>query len=70
MGAGWGNIVENVYIKKLSQEHGIIKATPEFIENITVGDIIKIIPVHVCTTSNLHQSYVTLENEKINRFRF
>ena len=70
MGTGWGNIVENVYIKKLSQEHGIIKATPEFIENINVGDIVKIIPVHACTTANLHQSYVTLENEKIDRFRF
>ena len=70
MGAGWGNIVEKVYIKKLSQEHGIIKATPEFIENINIGDIIKIIPVHACTTANLHQSYVTLENEKIGRFRF
>ena len=70
MEAGWGNIIENVYIKKLSQEHGIIEATPKFIENINVGDIIKIIPVHACTTSNMYQSYVTLENEKIDRFRF
>ena len=70
MGSGWGNIVENVYIKKLSQEHGIIKATPVFMENINAGDIIKIIPVHACTTANLHQSYVTLENEEIDRFRF
>jgi len=70
LGTGWGNIVEKVYIKKLSQEHGIIKATPEFIENINVGDIIKIIPVHACTTANLYQSYVTLANEEIDRFRF
>ena len=70
IGAGWGNIVENVYVKKLSQEHGIINTTPEFMENINVGDIIKIIPVHACTTANLHQSYVTLKDEKINRFRF
>ena len=70
LGTGWGNIIENIYIKKLSQEHGIIKATPKFIENINVGDIIKILPVHACTTANLHQSYVTLENEEIGRFRF
>jgi len=70
IGRGWGNIVEHVYIKKLSQEHGIIKATPEFIENVYVGDIIKIIPIHACTTANLHDSYVTLKNEKIDRFRF
>lgn len=70
LGTEWGNIVENVYIIKLSQEHGTIKATPEFIEDINVGDIIKIIPIHACTTANLHQSYLTLENEKIDRFRF
>ena len=69
-GAGWGSIVENVYIKKLSQEHGILKATPEYIENINVGDIIKVIPVHACTTANLYESYVSLEDEKIDRFRF
>jgi D-serine deaminase-like pyridoxal phosphate-dependent protein len=69
-GAGWGNIIKNVYVKKLSQEHGILKATSEFIENIKIGDIIKIIPVHACTTANLFETYLTLENEKIERFRF
>jgi len=68
-GSGWGNIIKNVYVKKLSQEHGILKATSEFIENIKIGDIIKIIPVHACTTSNLFETYLTLDNEKIERFR-
>jgi len=69
-GAGWGNIIKNVYVKKLSQEHGILKATSEFIDNTKIGDIIKIIPVHACTTANLFETYLTLENEKIERFRF
>jgi len=68
-GAGWGDLINNVYIKKLSQEHGIIKATQEFINTVKIGDIIKIIPVHACTTANLFESYVTLEGEKIGRFR-
>jgi len=67
---GWGNIIENVYIKKLSQEHGIIKATSKFIDSVDIGDILKVIPVHACTTANLFESYVTLENERIGRFRF
>jgi len=69
-GAGWGSIIKNVYVKKLSQEHGILKTTSEFIENINIGDIIKIIPVHACTTANLFETYLTLDNEKIERFRF
>jgi len=69
-GAGWGSIIKNVYVKKLSQEHGILKATSEFIESINIGDIIKIIPVHACTTANLFATYLTLDNEKIERFRF
>jgi D-serine deaminase-like pyridoxal phosphate-dependent protein len=68
--SGWGKIVEDVYIKKLSQEHGIIKATPEFISKVKIGDILKIIPVHACTAANLFDTYVTLKGEKIGRFRF
>ncbi|MDH5413743.1 MAG: alanine racemase [Flavobacteriaceae bacterium] len=68
--SGWGKIVEDVYVKKLSQEHGIIKATPEFLSGISLGDILKIIPVHACTNANLFETYVTLEGEKIGRFRF
>ena len=68
--SGWGNIVEDVYVKRLSQEHGIIKATPEFISKVKIGDILKIIPVHACTASNLFETYVTLEGKKIGRFRF
>ena len=68
--SGWKNIVEDVYVKRLSQEHGIIKATPEFLSRINIGDILKIIPVHACTAANLFETYVTLKGEKIGRFRF
>ena len=68
--SGWGKIVDDVYVKRLSQEHGIIKATPEFLSGINIGDILKIIPVHACTASNLFETYVTLEGKKIGRFRF
>lgn len=68
-GQNWGNILENVYVKKISQEHGVISAPTEFIDSIKVGDILKIIPAHICTASNMYNSYVTTEGVKISRLR-
>ena len=68
-GNGRGEFTENIYIKKLSQEHGIIHAPSSFIDSVSVGDVLKIIPVHICTAANLYDSYTTLEGEKISRFR-
>ncbi|NNC69459.1 MAG: alanine racemase [Flavobacteriaceae bacterium] len=68
-GQGWGRILEDVYVKKISQEHGVISAPIEFIESVNIGDVLKIIPAHICTTSNMFDSYVTTEGIKISRLR-
>jgi D-serine deaminase-like pyridoxal phosphate-dependent protein len=61
---GWSSeMVEGVYLKKISQEHGTIQATKEFIENCKIGDIIKILPVHSCMTADLMKQYLTTEGE-------
>jgi len=52
-GAFWGNPIPGAYIKQLSQEHGIITGTPEFIESVKPGEILRILPVHSCLTANL-----------------
>lgn len=52
-GSGWGAIVQNAVLARLSQEHGIIEAPAEFIKRIKPGDIIKIMPVHSCLSANL-----------------
>ena len=64
-GGGWGNIIDEVYVSKLSQEHGTIHAPAEYIESIQVGNIIKILPVHSCMTANLLRKYHTTEGELI-----
>ena len=64
---GWGELIPDAYLKKLSQEHGIVQAPVAFIEKIQLGDIVKILPVHSCTTANLYNQYVTTEGEKISR---
>ncbi len=64
-GKGWDlNAVPSI-VKSLSQEHGIIKATPYFFDNTKVGDVIAILPIHSCMTANLMKSYRTLDGAGI-----
>lgn len=64
---GWGEVLEGAYLKKLSQEHGIIYAPPDIIKLYKAGDIIKVLPVHSCTTANIMKEYLTTDGRKINR---
>lgn len=65
---GWGEIQEGIYVKSLSQEHGILAVTDEIIGNYKVGDILYILPVHSCLTANCHKTYQLLNGEVIERF--
>lgn len=49
----WGAAIKDTYVAAISQEHGIIKTTEDFIHNVKVGDILSVLPVHSCLTVNL-----------------
>jgi D-serine deaminase-like pyridoxal phosphate-dependent protein len=66
--AGWGRIEQDIYVTKLSQEHGTIKANSDFLKSIKIGDLIGVIPVHSCLTADLMKGYLTVENEWIDHF--
>lgn len=68
-GPGWGAIVQNAVLSRLSQEHGIIEAPAEFINRYKPGDIIKIMPVHSCLTAHAMGSYLTLRGGTITIMR-
>lgn len=55
----------NNYLSKLSQEHGILKITPANFKNISIGDLVEIIPVHSCLTANLMGYMLSTEGEVI-----
>ncbi|NQT65789.1 MAG: alanine racemase, partial [FCB group bacterium] len=59
---GWQKPVESSYLNSLSQEHGIIKASDKLVNEISIGNVLGIIPVHSCLTTNLMGSYRTLDN--------
>jgi len=62
---GWGKPVADTYVSALSQEHGIIKTSPEFIDKIKTGKIVGILPVHSCLTVFQMKKYLTTNNELI-----
>lgn len=49
----WGASIPGTYVRSVSQEHGIIKTTPEFLQKVNVGDILMILPIHSCLAANL-----------------
>ncbi len=62
---GWSKIVPNTYVSALSQEHGIIKTDAAFFEQVKIGEVLAIIPVHSCLTVNLMRKYLTLQGESL-----
>ena len=62
---GWEAPEEGCYLKSVSQEHGLVKLSPEWMNSIQIGDWLGILPVHSCLTANLMQSYVSLIGRKV-----
>lgn len=62
---GWERMDEDNYLIKLSQEHGTLKVKESLFNEINIGDLIGIIPVHSCLTANLMKGYISLENKNI-----
>lgn len=65
--SNWGKEIRNCYIKSLSQEHGILHVTSEFLSTLKVGDLINILPVHSCMTANSMGEYYTTDGKLISR---
>ncbi len=63
----WSQSIEGCYIKSLSQEHGILQVSDEFLHSLTIGDTVHILPVHSCMTANSMKEYVTLDGDVISR---
>lgn len=64
-GMVWDTTKEIGEVQSLSQEHGVIKANKEWINNIKPGDVIGILPVHSCLTANLMKQFLTTDGNLI-----
>ena len=61
----WDTPLLGTYLSNLSQEHGIIKTTGRFFNDINIGDVIGILPVHSCLTANLSKEYIANNGKTI-----
>ncbi|WP_370391541.1 alanine racemase [uncultured Winogradskyella sp.] len=63
--SGWGKVVKDTYLKRVSQEHGIVKVPSEDFDHYAIGDYLLILPVHSCMTVDVMTNYLTLEGQEI-----
>lgn len=56
-GPGWGELLPDVRLVGLSQEHGIVAAPAEFIAAVRPGDTLLFLPVHSCLTADAMGAY-------------
>jgi len=54
---GWAETIPGAYVSSLSQEHGIVKFTDSAVTKFKPGDILGILPVHSCLTTDLLKNH-------------
>ncbi len=62
---GWSAPLPGAYLSSLSQEHGVVTASPEFTGRLKSGSVVGVLPVHSCLTADCMKGYVTLEGDRI-----
>ncbi len=58
--AGLGKVLADAPVISLSQEHGVIEVPDEICEDIEIGDLVVIWPVHSCLMCNLQQGQLVI----------
>jgi len=60
-GNGWQVLGDGNYVRALSQEHGIVHVENDLFNKVKIGDILYVIPTHVCLTVDaLDSNYVII----------
>lgn len=62
---GWSILPERSYLKSISQEHGVIKASDSLINSVKIGDLLGILPIHSCMTADCMGAYLSLDGKWI-----
>ncbi|MFW6047415.1 MAG: hypothetical protein ACOCP4_06505 [Candidatus Woesearchaeota archaeon] len=63
-GFGYIKNFDNVYVKRLFDEHGIIN-DEKFQNEVKIGEKIEIIPAHICPTVNLYDETQVVSKGKL-----
>lgn len=60
----WGHPIHGCYLRSISQEHGIVILSEEYISKISIGSYLGILPVHSCMTADKMGFYLTSKEFK------
>jgi D-serine deaminase-like pyridoxal phosphate-dependent protein len=67
--AGWGEPIPGAWLRSLSQEHGVVRATETAwdagLGSVEVGQLLGVLPVHSCLTADLLKEYRTISGERV-----
>lgn len=66
---GWGPLIEGAFVTSVSQEHGIVSMPRAAFDEVQIGDLLYVVPVHSCLTADLMKRYLTLDGETITMMR-
>ncbi len=58
----------NLHLSRMNEEHGIVTAD-NGVTGLKVGDVITLIPNHVCTAINMHNNVYLYENGKLTKHK-
>ncbi len=58
------------YVRKLSQEHGVVRLSADLFRETNIGDILGIVPVHSCMTADLMKAYQTLDHAPVSMLSY
>jgi len=61
----WGDPLAEAYVASLSQEHGLVHIPRKQMEQLQIGDLLCVLPVHSCLTAQAMGRYLTLDGERI-----
>ena len=62
---GWTKSIRGCYVKSISQEHGVVKLSAKAFNDLKIGDIIGVLPVHSCMTADVMGGYVDINGNII-----
>ncbi|MDP4997428.1 MAG: alanine racemase [Saprospiraceae bacterium] len=54
-----------IQVVSLSQEHGVIQADAQLLQQLQVGDLVGILPIHSCMTADCMKGYLGLDGQPI-----
>jgi len=66
---GWGKPLAKCYVSALTQEHGVIQLSEEAFGDIQIGDVICIVPIHICLAVHALGFYKTFSGREIQTLR-